>query len=120
MSILKRILDLSYENHISIRKLEYESNIPEGYLNKAKTQTKTINSERLEVIYKTLTKLIGKKINAEWLLTNKGMKYLGGYTMRDDHMEVGESEQNDFEYKLITSLDNKAVQRKIKEVISTK
>jgi len=121
MSIVNRILEIIHEHHYSLREVEKEADIPTGYLSKAKGQNNSISSVRVELLYKKLCQMIGKKINPEWFLTGKGDKYKSGYVIDHDFgaMKVSESKaQDSFELKLLVGLDNELVQRKIKEIVS--
>lgn len=121
MSIVNRILEIIHEHHYSLREVEKEADIPTGYLSKAKVQNNSISSIRVELLYKKLSQMIGKKINAEWYLTGKGDKYKSGYVINKDTdlMQVHEYKaQDSFELKLLVGLDHKLVQKKIKEIVS--
>jgi len=122
MSILNRTIELIRLEGFTMRQVETEADIPIGYISKANTQTQTLNSERVEIIFNTLEKMIydkkRQKINPYWYLTGKGSRFTSAYKVVDEEIVVNEeSEQYDFEHKLIVALDNKVVQKKIREML---
>ena len=121
MNIVTRLLNVIHENHLSLREVEIEADIPTGYLSKAQGQNKSISSTRVELLYNKLNKMIGKKINPEWYITGKGDRYKGGYVIDQDDkfMRVSEStHQDSFELQMLVGLDNKLIAKKIKEIVS--
>ena len=118
--LLNRVVELIDDMELSMRYVEQESNITTGYISKARALKRSISANRLESIYKTLKKETVRPINPEWLLTGIGNKYLD-YKNDDTILHrVKEEEESDYRFtnKLLASLDNKIVQKKLIQIMT--
>ena len=119
--LLDRLLEIIKDNELSVRSVEMDAGITEGYIHKAKHTERSISADRLSAMYKVLKLKSNYRISPEWLLTGHGNKH-GSYKKVDKEPDrVNELLHSyGFQSQLLSALDDDEIQEKIKAIVTQK
>lgn len=118
-AIVKRMVEIGYDNNYSVTALEKECEMTRGLLNQALKRETSISTHNFELFVRKLPVITkGKKVNYDYLLLGKLPKYENTYSAESPkNYAKEESVQDNFEQRLEVALDNESIQKKLKEVL---
>ena len=117
---IKRIAEITEDNNTTLTNVESVCGISRSTLTKAYKEQRPISTSTLEQFVENMHKItIGRKVNPNWLLTGKGVKYDNAYRFTaQGHVLQENTDQQEFNEMLKTALLNDEIVKELKDAIS--
>jgi hypothetical protein len=117
--IVKRMIEIAFDNNYTVSSIERACGMTKGILQQASRRETGISTHNLELFLDNIYEVTkGRKLNFEYLLFGTLPKYNNFYKADSPtHYAKEETKQDHFEERLEIALDNKSIQKKLKEVL---